>query len=101
MATENIPDLVITDVMMPFIDGFERCRLLRLDTRTSHIPIIMLTVKADIQSKLEGLDKGADVYLEKPFHKEELLLRSRKLLELRINLPQDYSRQMGMAEECF
>jgi signal transduction histidine kinase/DNA-binding response OmpR family regulator/ligand-binding sensor domain-containing protein len=98
IATEIIPDLIITDVMMPFIDGFELCRMLRHDARTSHIPIIMLTAKADLQSKLEGLDKGADVYLEKPFHKEELLLRIRKLLELRKNLQQYYSRQMGIIE---
>jgi AraC-like DNA-binding protein len=72
------------------------CRKLRLDERTSHIPIIMLTAKADMQSKLEGLEKGADVYLEKPFHKEELLLRIKKLLELRKNLQQYYSKQMGL-----
>ncbi|HRI23432.1 MAG TPA: ATP-binding protein [Ferruginibacter sp.] len=96
IATDSIPDLVITDVMMPFIDGFEMCRMLRQDERTSHIPIIMLTAKADMQSKLEGLEKGADVYLEKPFHKEELLLRIRKLLELRKNLQQYYSLQMGI-----
>lgn len=100
IATDIIPDLIITDVMMPFIDGFEMCRRLRADERTSHIPIIMLTAKADMQSKLEGLDKGADVYLEKPFHKEELLLRIKKLLELRKNLQQYYSRQMGIAEKA-
>nr|WP_294902913.1 hybrid sensor histidine kinase/response regulator transcription factor [uncultured Lacibacter sp.] len=96
IAAELIPDLIITDVMMPLIDGFEMCRRLRQDERTSHIPIIMLTAKADMQSKLEGLEKGADVYLEKPFHKEELLLRIKKLLELRQNLQQYYSRQMGI-----
>ncbi|RXK60825.1 hybrid sensor histidine kinase/response regulator [Lacibacter luteus] len=100
IAVEIIPDLIITDVMMPFIDGFEMCRRLRADERTSHIPIIMLTAKADMQSKLEGLDKGADVYLEKPFHKEELLLRIKKLLELRKNLQQYYSRQMGIADKA-
>jgi signal transduction histidine kinase/DNA-binding response OmpR family regulator/ligand-binding sensor domain-containing protein len=97
IAVEMIPDLIITDVMMPFIDGFEMCRRLRLDERTSHIPIIMLTAKADMQSKLEGLERGADVYLEKPFHKEELLLRIKKLLELRKSLQEYYSKQMGIA----
>ena len=98
IAAEMIPDLIITDVMMPFIDGFEMCRKLRQDEHTSHIPIIMLTAKADMQSKLEGLEKGADVYLEKPFHKEELLLRIKKLLEFRKNLQQYYSKQIGIAQ---
>ncbi len=98
IAVDVIPDLIITDVMMPFVDGFEMCRKLRQDERTSHIPIIMLTAKADMQSKLEGLEKGADVYLEKPFHKEELLLRIKKLLELRKNLQQYYSRQIGITD---
>lgn len=96
IAVNNIPDLIITDVMMPFVDGFEMCRKLRSDERTSHIPIIMLTAKADMQSKLEGIEHGADVYLEKPFHKEELLLRIKKLLELRKKLQQHYSRQIGV-----
>ncbi|NCU04853.1 MAG: response regulator, partial [Chitinophagaceae bacterium] len=99
IAAELIPDLIITDVMMPLIDGFEMCRRLRQDERTSHIPIIMLTAKADMQSKLEGLERGADVYLEKPFHKEELLLRIKKLLELRKHLQQYYSRQMGIVSK--
>ncbi len=97
IAVSQVPDLIITDVMMPFVDGFEMCLKLRKDERTSHIPIIMLTAKADIQSKLEGIEKGADVYLEKPFHKEELLLRIKKLLELRKNLQQYYSKQIGIA----
>ena len=96
IAVNTIPDLIITDVMMPFVDGFEMCQRLRADERTSHIPIIMLTAKADIQSKLEGIEKGADVYLEKPFHKEELLLRIKKLLEQRKNLQQYYSKKIGI-----
>jgi signal transduction histidine kinase/DNA-binding response OmpR family regulator/ligand-binding sensor domain-containing protein len=96
IAIEKIPDIIITDVMMPYLDGFEMVKKLRMDERTSHIPIIILTAKADIQSKLEGLESGADVYLQKPFHKEELLVRIKKLLELRKNLQQFYRKQIGL-----
>ena len=96
IAKEIIPDLIVTDVMMPFVDGFELCRLLRSDEHTSHIPIVMLTAKADIESKLEGLNTGADAYLEKPFNKEELLIRINKLLELRKKLQQHYLREAGL-----
>ncbi len=96
IASEIIPDLIITDVMMPFVDGFELCSQLRSDEHTSHIPIIMLTAKADIESKIEGLEKGADVYLEKPFNREELLIRVKKLLELRKNLQQYYLKKAGL-----
>jgi signal transduction histidine kinase/DNA-binding response OmpR family regulator/ligand-binding sensor domain-containing protein len=89
-ATELIPDLIISDVMMPRMDGFSLCQHLRDDERSSHIPIILLTAKADFESKLTGLDRGADVYLEKPFQPEELRLRIKKLLELREKLKQHY-----------
>lgn len=96
IACELVPDLIITDVMMPYIDGYEMTRLLRADERTSHIPIIMLTAKADIDSKLEGIEQGADVYLEKPFYREELLLRIKKLLEQRKLLQKAYSKIAGI-----
>ncbi len=96
IASEIIPDLIITDVMMPFVDGFELCRQLRNDEYTSHIPIIMLTAKADMESKIEGLQQGADVYLQKPFNREELLIRIKKLLELRKNLQQYYLKKAGL-----
>ncbi|MCB0564647.1 MAG: helix-turn-helix domain-containing protein [Phaeodactylibacter sp.] len=90
-ALELVPDIIITDVMMPEKDGFELCDTLKRDIRTSHIPIVMLTAKADMQSKISGLQKGADAYLAKPFHEEELQVRFDKLLELRRRLQEKYS----------
>ena len=96
MAFNKTPDLIVSDVMMPFKDGFEVCKTLKTDERTSHIPIIMLTAKADIDSKLQGFGQGADAYLMKPFNKEELLLRIKKLLELRQQLQQYYLSKVGL-----
>ncbi|MEZ4953928.1 MAG: ATP-binding protein [Saprospiraceae bacterium] len=95
MALEHIPDLIITDVMMPEKNGYEVCSFLKKDERTSHIPIVMLTAKADVTSKIEGLEMGADAYLSKPFEKEELLVRLRKLLELRKVLQKRYASQQS------
>ena len=97
-ATELIPDLIISDVMMPRMDGFTLCQHLRDDERSSHIPIVLLTAKADFESKLTGLDRGADVYLEKPFQPEELRLRIKKLLELREKLKLHYLQAAGLQE---
>ena len=91
-AIESIPDLIVSDVMMPRKDGFELCQTLKTDTRTSHIPIVLLTAKADAESRMAGLKRGADAYLSKPFDKRELLIRLEKLLELRSTLQTRYSR---------
>ncbi len=97
-AIANVPDIVISDVMMPRMDGFELCRRLKNDNRTSHIPVILLTAKADLAAKLEGLEQGADVYLAKPFHREELLLHIRILLENRRRLQQYYLQVAGLTD---
>jgi signal transduction histidine kinase/DNA-binding response OmpR family regulator len=91
LAIEEIPDIIISDIMMPEMDGFELCKKLKDDYRTSHIPIILLTAKADIPSRIEGLETGADAYIVKPFNQRELLVRMQKLLELRRKLFQRYS----------
>jgi len=89
-ALETIPDLIVSDVMMPEKDGFEVVEALKNDERTSHIPIILLTAKADVESRLKGLRRGADAYLSKPFHQEELLVTVENLLEMRRKLQAKY-----------
>lgn len=90
MATEFVPDMVLSDVMMPIRDGFDLCRTLKTDVRTSHIPVILLTARADLDSRLEGLEYGADAYLAKPFNERELEISLRKALELRKRLQDRY-----------
>jgi YesN/AraC family two-component response regulator len=90
-ALKSVPDIIICDVMMPEKDGYEVCRTLKEDFRTNHIPIVILTAKADQDSKINGLEHGADAYIIKPFDKKELLVRLEKLIEIRQKLKEKYS----------
>ena len=91
MALQLIPDLVLSDVMMPEMDGLEMCRRLKNDERSSHIPVVLLTARADIASRIEGLSRGADDYLAKPFDRGELLARMSNLILLRRQLHARYA----------
>ncbi len=83
VALREHPDLIVSDVMMPKVDGQEFCRRIKADPLTAHVPFIMVTAKAGIDMKIEGLDCGADDYLAKPFDQKELRARTRSLLKLR------------------
>jgi PleD family two-component response regulator len=77
---QNLPHLIVLDIMLPDIDGFDVCRILRTNTRTSHVPIIFLTQKDERSDKLQGLELGADDYVTKPFDIEELKLRVQRAI---------------------
>jgi DNA-binding response OmpR family regulator len=86
---EEAIQLIISDVMMPDMDGFELCRAIKSDVHHSHVPVILLTAKNNLQSKIEGLELGADAYIEKPFSKEHLQAQMASLLNNR-NMVREY-----------
>ena len=96
-ATERVPDLIISDIMMPGLDGIQLCRQLKSEPETSHIPLIYLTAKATLNDKIEGLETGADDYIMKPFEAEELKARTKNILNQKKRL-HDYFRKHGLFE---
>ena len=93
VALKKIPELIISDVMMPEMDGFEFCKKVKSSELTSHIPVILLTAKADEESQLEGIRAGADDFILKPFKTNQLIIRMEKLIELRAQLRERYSNR--------
>ena len=94
LATEHIPDIILSDVMMPGKDGYQVCRELKNDFRSSHIPIVLLTARGDTESRITGLEQGADAYLTKPFNKKELMICLRNLLVQRETIRLKYSSNL-------
>jgi signal transduction histidine kinase/CheY-like chemotaxis protein len=90
-ALELIPDIILSDVMMPVMDGIKLLETVKDDIRTSHIPVVMLTARADITSRLEGLERGADAYIAKPFEEKELHIQLKSLIDLRKKLHARYA----------
>jgi len=93
-----MPDLILSDVMMPVMDGYELCRRVKEDIRTSHIPVILLTAKVAQENLIEGLEKGADDYVTKPFHPTELLLRIHNLLDRQQKLMERMRQELALPE---
>ena len=91
----SFPDCVVSDVMMPVMDGFELCRILKADERTSHIPVILLTARVDVDSRLLGLEAGADAYVSKPFFAGELLSQVNNMLKNRDRLRKKFSSSIA------
>lgn len=99
LVIRELPDCVITDVMMPEMDGIELCKKIKTNNKTCHIPVILLTAKTAIEQRIEGLEVGADSYIPKPFNVEHLRTRVRKLIELRRTIKEKYEGKHELHKE--
>jgi signal transduction histidine kinase/DNA-binding response OmpR family regulator/streptogramin lyase len=96
LALKNMPDLILSDLMMPGMDGIEFCQRIKTNWQTSHIPFILLTAKVTEESKIAGLETGADDYLTKPFNYEELAVRIKNLINQRNTLRDKFSKEINI-----
>ncbi|HEY4784685.1 MAG TPA: two-component regulator propeller domain-containing protein [Bacteroidales bacterium] len=94
IATKEVPDLIISDIIMPRMSGIELCKKMKEELATSHIPIILLTAKITLEEKIEGVQTGADVYITKPFHIRFLEATIKNLIETRLKLYQRFSQEV-------
>ena len=99
MAVRFIPDIIISDIMMPIMDGYALTEKIKSDPRTDHIPIILLTAKTAQAEKIKGLSAGADAYLTKPFSEEELRVRMDKLIETRRKRQSGFSAEKSLVRK--
>ena len=99
IALEHVPDILVSDVMMPEMDGFALCEKLKADERTSHIPIILLTARADQASRIRGLETGADDFICKPFDAQELIVRMNNLVAQREKLKTFYKKEIELSKQ--
>src|SRR4030042_5657070 len=95
-SVEMVPDLIITDLVMPEMDGLEMCEKLKTDERTSHIPVIMLSSRTSVENRIEGFGKGADDFINKPFNMQELIVRIKNLIEQRKMIREQLSRNVRL-----
>lgn len=98
-AFENIPDLILSDIMMPGTDGLELCKQIKTDRRTSHVPVILLTARTAVTFQIEGMETGADDYITKPFSAEVLKIRVQKLIEQRRKLKVQFGKGPALIPE--
>lgn len=94
-AEKGLPDIIISDVMMPNMNGIEFCKKIKTNLNTSHIPVILLTAKVDTKSKYEGIETGADDYIPKPFEMEYLIIRIQNLLQIRETLREKFQKSVS------
>ena len=95
---EYIPDLIISDIMMPKMDGYQFCKYVKSNPELRHIPLIFLTAKADTEFKIMGFEEGADDYIVKPFNSKELLARARSMLRIQDLIRENIVKEEKIAE---